>query len=205
MQFNMEQTGKLPQRDIYRENLGKAFRHYLLPYFSPGQEYTKALSIGCNFAYEAAPLVQLSPGMSFRGIDISDDAILAAKETNADLADRAEFIVADARLDSAFGEDPWDIVVIRNPQILGSQVERDPGKRVTTLDWQTIIGNSVKHLSPRGLIFITTELEEEKGVITDLLSADHKQVGLIRATKNDYPTSSGIFRDNFVIVGRRVG
>lgn len=185
-------------RDSYRAGLGKTFGRYLKNEIDG--KPSNILSVGCHFGYEAEPLLRIFPTAEYVGIDIDKKILEAAKRVNYDLI-RVKFKVGDARRKEIFGKTPWDIIVVRNPQVLGTYVEKGELDK----DWYIILTNCMKSLKWGGAMFISTPSEHEKDRVVLYINSSEDKMKIVANSRNEFSTSVGTFRDEFVIVAKKLG
>jgi SAM-dependent methyltransferase len=179
-------------REYYRKALGETFRHYLKPEMK--NENIKILSVGCGFGYEAGALLNIFNSAKYVGIDNDEAVIEGARETNEDL-DEASFIEGDATKKESFGDKSWDLIVVRNPQVLG--YSGNPTK-----EWQSILNNCADALSAGGLIYISNSTKEEKDTALNVLSLSGK-IKILLNQENESKVLKGTFKDDFIAIGRK--
>lgn len=164
----------------------------------------RVLSVGCGFGYEAEPILRTFPDGTYTGIDIDEDVIHGAKRTNKGV-DKAVFEVADATERKGFGENPWDVVILKHPQALGSITYLNSstyGKMDT--EWGKILDNSIDATKTGGIIVATASSEQELELIGEHLSRFRNNVRVIKYEKNPNEAEQGAFRDEFIIVARKL-
>lgn len=190
---------KMPMREGYREKLRQTFSGYLKGRVEG--EPKKILSVGCGFGFEAEPLLKVFPKAKFKGIDNDERIIRAAIRTNEDLTG-VEFQVEDARKIEAFGTEPYDIIVVRHPQVLG---EIEYGDNLAQ-DWYKILQNSMEALKPGGIFFVsTTDEDHEGGRVLDCIGHSKEKMTIIINDRNKFFYGSWPFKDNFIIVAKKTG
>lgn len=185
-------------RDRYRSHLTGEFEEYLEREVI-GRDRLNILSVGCGIAYESEPLLRLFPDARYRGIDIDNGYIELARDTNDDIPEGL-FDVADARKKEAFGINPWDIIILRNPQVLGRLMDFTTGKMDE--GWKEIIGNCVEALVDKGLLFISVDTEPERKMILEYLGTRKLQV--LVNEENKHKSTQGTCRDDFVVVAKKL-
>jgi 2-polyprenyl-3-methyl-5-hydroxy-6-metoxy-1,4-benzoquinol methylase len=186
-------------REGYREKLRQVFNYYLKKQI--GTDPKRILSVGCMFGLEAEPLLKTFPGANYKGIDIDREIIGAATRMNKDLT-RAEFQLADAREMEAFGIEPYDIVVVRHPQVLG---DLNPGSNLAK-DWHTILQNSMAALRPNGALFVSTTDEDCEGnCVLDYIRHSREKMTVVISDENKFAYGSWPFKDNFIIIAKKAG
>lgn len=206
----------MPVRDAYRDHLYKTFRRYLvespivrgqLPRDSQG--ILKVLSVGCSFAYEAKPLVDLFPNTHYKGIDFP--SARAGMLTNSDIpVGSAEFAGEDARLLDEQEKEKYGLVVIRHPQVAGTlgeitQEDMQTIKSSTELKvvpyWQDIIRASIHKIAKDGYIVVTTDTPTEQERTARFLQQNG--ITIFEEGENKASTISGPHRDSIIIVGQK--
>lgn len=195
-------TLEVPAVEHYRENLKSVFDHYLRPLVGDPDRNLRIISVGCGFGYEAEPLLKTFPNATYTGIDIKADRIDAAREFNADLGGKCVFETADAGEKGAFNKGPWDMVVVRHPQVLGSIGSiRDPNLQE---DWVSIMENCISALNKGGVLFISTDTGVEREQILEWINTHSNEIKIVTDERNIHPSSKGIHKDSFVIVGKKM-
>jgi SAM-dependent methyltransferase len=196
----MENTSEDRQNitDKYRESLEKTFNKYLKNEIKGQPE--RILSIGCSFGYEAGAISRIFPTAKYLGIDIDKNLIEAAQSNNEDV-DNAEFRVGDARETETFGNEPWDMILIRHPQVLGTVLKASNLEK----DWNIIFKNSLKALKKEGLLFVSTKLEEERDRVLQYVNSSEEKMEILTNSKNEFSTKIGSFNDNFIIISKKSG
>lgn len=192
-------------KDYYRENLGRVFEHYLAEAIKSKKDSSiNILSVGCGFGYEADPLLRIFPNAVYTGMDIDTGAISGAKEINNDLYERCEFQIADGRNKDAIGTKPWDIVILRNPQVSGSTFDTSKGS-TTREDWRRILKNSIEVLGEGGMVFISVDEEHDRGIVLKHLNSFTGNVSIVVNEPNIYPSKKGVFKDSLIIMAKKIG
>lgn len=139
----------------------RADNRTLLGKFLPSELRTRSgvrvLSVACGLAPEAIPIRELLPNARFEAIDIRADLISGATAFHRDIPSVC-FRVADATKPESFGKEPWDLIILRNPQIHG---EWQTGYTDMTEDWARILSNCEEHLSKGGYIYLACAEKEE--------------------------------------------
>lgn len=189
-----------------REYLRKVIKYYLgnletrLP--KDGDGVLQVLSVGCSFAYEAQPVISIFPNSHFKGIDTDQTFIDGANTVNRDLpSEQIDLVVEDARETSEEEKDRYGLVIMRHPQVGGSDFE---GKG-SVKDWRQIIESSIQKTTPQGFIFITTQADNETRLITKYLKENNVNVLFNNPNLflDDAPTGLS-FRDPNIIIGQRI-
>lgn len=216
MELTME-PGKISSLDRGRESLEKTFGAYLKS--EVRVERPNVLSVGCGAGYEAEPILQLFPSAKYKDIDISGSNIRLARRTNSDLPEDI-FQVADAKSRDSFAGGPWDIIILRNPQITETlegltdflegkaKVGKDwelnirNGKKVSK-DWALIIKNSIDFLKKDGILLVTTPSGDERVIILDQLKTPGKELEILVNEDNKHKAASGVFDDDIVILAKK--
>lgn len=125
----------------------------------------RVLSVGCGWAPEATALSEFS-NIYFEGIDTDDKALLGARSLNGNIpAER--FREANALNPASFGDEPWDLIILRNPQIGGSIWWQ--GYAAMDREWKIIIENCIENLSPKGYIYVGSVNGDEAERVRDFL------------------------------------
>lgn len=185
--------------DQERGRLRSAFGAYLSPLLEKRKgESLRILSVGCGgIASEAKPLIELFPNAQYCGIDIREDCIRGAGRVN-ESKERAVFAVEDACDPKAFGDRPWDVIIVRHPQVRGSI--RDTSEQSLRRDWATIFTNSMNALTKGGILFVSTDDLLERELVVHYVA--DKQLEVILNEENAF--GGGIFHsDRFVLVAKR--
>jgi len=205
MELSKEEKKTFSIKDYYRENLSKVFKHYLAEVIENKKDSSvDILSVGCGLGYEAEPLLRIFPNAIYTGIDIDSDVIHGAGKTNKDLYGRYQFQTLDARDKDAFGSKPWDIVILRNPQVGGSNF--DTSKKSTSKDdWYKIIINSLEALVKGGTLFISVDEEHERDMVLRHINSFSNNISIVVDEPNKYPSRKGIFRDKLIIMAKKIG
>jgi trans-aconitate methyltransferase len=184
-------------RNNYRSELGETFNYFLKNEVK--NQPNRILSVGCMFGYEAGALLNVFPTAEYIGIDIDENYIRAAKAINNDLS-KAEFHFGDARKKETFGENPWDIIVIRHPQILGTIIKESNLAK----DWQVIFKNSMSSLKPGGSMFISTSSKQERDRVIKYINSSEDKMIITVNSENEFSKSIGTFQDDFVIISQKL-
>ena len=202
MDNSLEQK-EMPFRERYRESLEKTFNKVLVPHFGRNQELS-ILSVGCNFGFETKPLLDLFPNSFYKGIDIDETTIKAARRFNEDVGiahmNRFNFEVGDLRNIKSFGNKPWDLIIVRHPQVLKGVLEAVSSPE----EWRKIILNSIDSLSDKGIIFFSSDTREEASEILRDLRPSEKNLEIVINEENEFANEKGPFTDRFVIVAKRM-
>lgn len=156
---------------------------------------SKIISVGCGPAVEAAALLGLFKGSSYRGIDSKHSEILLAQRFNADIApERFGLLEADARLAESYKGGPFDLVVIKSPKT-GSGKLVDPA-------WRTIFEASANALSPTGLLFVSTMAPKELDKSKEYLAENNLEV--ISELHDVNPANSGfVYPEVDILIARK--
>ncbi len=183
----------------HRAFLGKAFEAYLKKEIKV--ESPSVLSVGCGVGYEAEPILRVFPNAKYRGIDIDKIHVELARRINEDLPGNI-FEIADAREEGAFAGGPWNVLILRNPQVMGEIADLIAGKR-NSKDWEIIIKNSIKFLKTDGIMFITTPTRHEREIILNQLNILGRALKLLVDEENKYKTNLGLYNDDIVILAKK--
>lgn len=204
----MEEHGhqELSTREAVRNHLATTIRHYVanldngrLPRDEKGQ--LRVLSVGAGFGYEAGPIVDMFPNVSYKGIDSNMELVNGAQRMNADIAG-AEFVLEDAREVSQEERERYGLVLVRHPQVLGESAlaQQQTSLEASIQDWKAIIGTSVQKVAPGGYIMLTTDSLVEKEGIEKYLK--EYGISVLFQEENRASQPSGIpHRDSYVIIG----
>jgi len=126
----------------------------------------RILSLGCGMAIEAEPLIHLMPEAYYEGIDESEVGLGGARALSPSLpAER--FRVADATQSESFGLEPWNLIIIRNPDV-------DVLHRRSGSNWEQIFRNCYQHLSGEGYLLVTTHKGAEMRVVREYIETHLK-------------------------------
>lgn len=180
-------------REANRQILTRSFEQFLKPIVQ--KEDPRVLSVGCGFGYEAAAIRSIFQNPTYLGIDINKGIVGGAKKMNNDLPGDFSFEQADARNQEAFGTTPWDVILLRHPQVLGSVLNP-----VLENDWQSIIDNSCAALVRGGVVFSTVLSSEERVKVVKTLKRN--KMTIITDEINPLPAQNGI-EDWAIIVGQK--
>lgn len=175
----------------HRESLGKTFEKYLKTEVK--SQNPRILSVGCGCGFEAEPALRIFPNAKYKGIDINEESLGLARDINEDIS-QAVFEIADATKKGSFGDKPWDLVILRNPQV-PKEIDQE---------WSEIIKNSIEVLKKDGIIFVTTSSEREKVIISQYLGRFDKNLKIIVNEENQHKTKFGSFRDDFIIIAKKL-
>lgn len=160
-------------------------------------ENPKILSVGCGAATEARGILEAFPGAQFQGIDIDPKEIERARRYNSDLIERASFREADATVDESYGDEKWDMILFRNPNVLEGSADlllkliksNDPKDleadiREDSLKFARMTKPAVRALKKGGALMVTTwhERELERAHEVLLENADI-QINVVKKTK----------------------
>lgn len=184
-------TGELSSSH-YMGNLAREIETYLLD--KVGNK-PRIISVGCGSGEEAGPISTIFPNSTYKGIDMSPAMIELAKETNISIP--GKFEVADATKKEAFDDQPWDVVILRNPQVTG-------GVGIMDEKWAKIIKNSIEALKKDGIVFITTPSEEERAIIVNYLGQFSEKLKILINQANQHTGGKRVFRDEFVVVAKKI-
>jgi hypothetical protein len=180
-----------------REYLGRIFNFYLKKEVDIKPK--RILSVGCMFGYEAKPILDIFPRATFKGIDINDLFLKSARILNSDLVN-VEFQKGDATKREVFGKEPWDIVLIRHPQVKGEYFSENKNKDLAN-NWRTIIENSIRSLSPNGALFVSATSPEERDIVLGYVSS-FKDMS-IKVNKSNMFRTDEPFGDEQIVVAKK--
>ena len=121
---------------------------YLPPELKERTDPVRVLSVACGFGLEALGIQRVMPFAYYEGIDLNPDLFLLARRLNSHLPTE-RFRQADAQNPDSFGQDPWDLVMLRNPQLGSMRV-------IHNRLWSKIIANSVNATKEGGFLFISS-------------------------------------------------
>lgn len=190
----------LTKEDAQRENLVEIFGLYLKKEVSG--EPKRILSIGCKFAHEAKPILGVFPAASYKGIDIDGRSIKVARMENSDLANSI-FQEGDATKKETFGKEPWDIILVRHPQVCGEIFPEDPDRDVAQ-DWRIIMENSMGALKKGGTFFVSTITDKERKVVLQYINSHEGKMKIKVNCLNEFYANRA-FNDAFIIVAKKEG
>lgn len=186
-----------------RQHLESELRTYL---GGKVKDDARILSVGCGFAYESKPLLDIFPNAVFIGIDIDEKSLLGARVSNPEIPKEA-FRLGDAAKPETFGSTPWDVILLRNPQILGSMgAYLDKGRLPEEIcgEWQSIFANSISTLkADGGVLFIALGSNEERDLAVKYLN-ENKKMKIIVNQENEHKIAKATFPDIFIIVAKRI-
>lgn len=191
--IKLRTDGEFEFRDSNREALFGTFSRYVKPLIY--KKDPRILSVGCGFSLEAKPVTTIFEDAVFVGIDSNDKFISASQRMNSDVKGNVTFKVADARQEGAFGNENWDLIIVRHPQIKGSFLTEE-----TTGDWGEILGNCVKFLGKEGVLFVSTQDSREKDLVIRTLGRNGATVIIDEINPNPSP---GPFPDTDIIVAKK--
>lgn len=190
------------EREEYRRYLRKVIEQGVgrlqLPRDDNG--VLQILSVGCLYADEAQPVSEIFSPAHFKGIELDQGRVNLARHANRDLPeDQIEFVMEDGREVLSGEENKYGLVIIRNPQLLGSGSNR----RTTVDDWSRVFEASVKKTRENGWILVTTEDKSGVDLVTRYLYKN-KIGGPINSWVNSLTAPVGIpFDDPMILRGRK--
>ena len=196
METNVDE--KVLIRDSNRENLIETFDSYLKKQVDG--EPKRILSVGCSFGYEARPILGVFPTANFKGIDINKKFIEVARDENPDLGN-AIFQEGDATKKETFGEEPWDLVLIRHPQVCREMFPADP-KQDVAKNWEIIMQNSMEALRKGGTLFVSTITADERSVVLGYIKSSEEKMEVRVNRRNEFDANR-VFDDLFIIVAKK--
>lgn len=199
----MENSG---QKETYVGGIRKDIEGEMRTYLSGEvKDGARILSVGCGFAYESKPLLDIFPNAIYRGIDINEDNLMGARVSNPEIP-VGSFEVGDATKQEVFGNIPWDIILLRNPQVLGSMgAYLDKGHLPEEVygKWGDIFTNSIHALKEDGgVLFVTVDSLEERKLVVDFLNQD-KNMQIIVDRENEHKIAKATFSDIFIILAKK--
>ncbi len=151
----------------------------------------QVFSVGCGFALEAQPILDLIPGAKYTGVDLGRYFPKAADIRYH--SDRVNVRSGDLTNREEFGNNPWDLVIIRNPKIISVEGGSDP-------NWEKILVNSELSVASNGYILVTAmSLVEMESTMNFL-----KQTGLQQQTPvkdiSEMMTSNFPLKENYLAI-----
>ncbi len=153
----------------------------------------RAISIGGAEGLEGQALIELAkiinPGLNiyFEALDLDEGGIRKSRRMNPNVP-AENFKVADATDIQSFGLEPWDLIIIRNPNLKTGVITWKEGGGHE--NWNTIFQNSIDKLSPGGYLFITNYDEDEQQLTLDMLKSEKNFPELQILHLNSNKTSS---------------
>ncbi len=146
-----------------KENYGMILGSYLPAELrQPGISSPRVLSVACGFALELEGLQQVLPNSYIEAIDNADIAITGARGWNPDFPQERIRLV-DATRSESFGNENWDLIVVRNPNVGSSAIG-------VTAPWAEILKNCFDKLNPSGFLYLTTLSKIEMDGVLRFLS-----------------------------------
>lgn len=118
-----------------------------------GGRNMRALSVGCQFALEAQPLREVLPELDYHGLDTDSATLKAARMYNPDIPE-GNFLHGDATDLGNFGQDDWDMIILRNPQV-------DPREKDGGYMWGSILRNCSQKVKEGGWILFSAHTPQE--------------------------------------------
>jgi SAM-dependent methyltransferase len=196
----METTSTKMSEELvsHQEFLTKIFSSYLKK--EVDRKPSNIISIGCKFAYEAQPILSIFPTATFKGVDIDRDSLMVARKENENLKN-VMFQQGDATKRETFGKDPWDIIIIRHPQVLGEAFPENKNRDLSK-DWHIIIENSMEALRSGGLLFVSTTLPNERDMVLDYVNSSRQKM-LIKLNKKNVFNTNMPFKDDFITIAKK--
>lgn len=160
---NVESPIKITSLGELRED-NRVILERFLPDRLRGRSGVRVLSVGCGFAPEAIPIMDILTDAQFLGADINKNLIAGARAFNSKLPPQS-FQRLDLRESESFGEIPWDLIILRNPQIRG---EAHSGFVAhITVDWERILLNCANRLNENGYVYIACQDRNEISDVVD--------------------------------------
>lgn len=148
-----EAEGRSDSYTQFRNRYHQVLDLYLPAAIKSRKDVVRVFSVGCGFGLEALGVQQIIPTAHYEGIDSDPKAIDGARKFNSQLPPE-RFRQADALSQSSFGDEPWDLVIIRNPRLGGMTILRNPY-------WGKVIANSINATKEGGFLYMTTLFELE--------------------------------------------
>lgn len=162
-----------PSTSLFIKNYVKILDNYLPIELRQPDRRARVISVGCGFALELTGLQQLLPDSYIEAIDKSADAVYAAQQWHPEFPqDRIRLVDATNR--ESFGEEDWDLIVVRNPQV-------EPDVGIISCSWEQILRNCFDKLKQNGFLYLTTLSQIEMQGLLGFLS----QFPLKDVTPND--------------------
>lgn len=170
------------------ENYGNVLDKYLPDELKNPNMVPRVFSVACGFGLELKGLTRVLPNAHIEAIDSSEEAILGARRFNPGFSqDRIR--LADASKKESFGDEDWDLIVVRNPKV-GMSLSESKGV------WVEILQNCFDKLKPNGFLYLTTlsiqEMQEILGFFSQLPIEDVTPRNMNR-THMIYPPIEGSF------------
>lgn len=199
----MENSG---QKETYTGNIRKSLKKELDAYLGGEiKDGIRILSVGCGLAYEAKPILDIFPNAIYRGMDVDKNSLLGAKISNPEIPEDV-FQIGDATKQEAFGSVPWDIILLRNPQVLGIMgAYLDKGHLPEAIygEWLEIFNNSVNALrDDGGVLFLTVGTLDERELVVNYLRS--KNIEITINEENQHKIKKAGFSDEFIIVAKKI-
>ncbi len=156
----------------------------------------RVLSVACGFALEAQAVRSVLPTSYYEAIDVEPRTIFGAKAFNPDIPS-TRFRVADATRIEEFGQNPWDLIILRNPQLGGIEVHLSP--------WAKIISNAIESTKVDGYLFMSTHTDLEYANLRDFLRLDEARLTILENLSGEIPFTlpPNPLKEYFTIVARK--
>lgn len=156
--------GKKERSEIHQfiDNYAKFLVRYIPTELIVNNPDLRILSIGCGFGFELKGLQQLFSDAYIEAIDRDEEMVHGARQENPQFpADRIN--VADATRRESLGNQGWDLIVIRNPNVsvYANSINRN---------WERVFKNSLDAIKPGGFLFLTTQEEPDMEGALNFLS-----------------------------------
>lgn len=191
--------------EVERDRLSKLLNRYVRPGLGGAKDKDiRVISIGCGVGYEAAAVTGLFPFARFVGVDKEKSQITLARAYNKDVPgnNRINFVQADASKKEVYGNHPWDVVLLRNPQLCGDSNNSFSNylSEQTKIDsvWGEIVDNAVEALSENGVMLASTVTEKERDVLLGKLESKGNLI--IFATENEWDHEMASLGDQFLFI-----
>lgn len=135
------------------ENYGAVLDAYIPDVIKNSNTPPRILSVACGFGLELKGLTTLLPDAHIEAMDSANVAIVGARGFNPDFPqDRIR--MADATKKESFGDEDWDLIMVRNPKI-GIPMPKDNGI------WAEILGHCFDRVKVNGFLYLTTPSSSE--------------------------------------------
>ena len=153
-----------------------------------GKAVRNVASLGCGLFLEAPALKRVFPSARIVGID-RDTRSLSRMRDSRWLPQGVEVKRGDLTRPSSLGSKPYDIIIVRNPDIFYGG------------DWPEILSSCRQRLTDSGLVFVTCptgqELQKALGVVEDAGFV----VKIYGRNKSAIPESTAtIMKDSYLMV-----
>lgn len=155
------------------ENYGAVLDAYIPDELKNASTPPRVLSVACGFGLELKGLTTVLPKAYIEAIDSAKEAIFGARGFNPDFPqDRIR--MADATKKESFGNEDWDLIMIRNPKV-GIPMPKNNGT------WAQILQNCFDRVRLNGFLYLTTPSSYEMREILEF----YAKLPLQDVTPND--------------------